>query len=559
MSFFSHISLSAYFPHLAALLCIAIWLLYKYYTNNHDVWKNKGIPYLKPLIFFGNIKDRMLFRKSFHEFYLELYNKLRMHPVGGMFEGRRAKLILIDPDLIKQVLVRDFDHFTDRPMITMRVQDPYTANLLLALKGRKWKVVRSLMTPAFTSGKIKAMVHMVDIVALQFVKYLNKLNKTVDKVENTDQVNEENDNGISSNEDNSKPQSGREMEMKELFGRYTFDVISSCAFGVQCDSLLQPEAEFVQVVSKFDYIPLKMRLLIFLVIMGNTWLLHFVELHFLNHKALSFLVALLKRTKNEREAGEQEKRNDFLQLMIDAKEGESHEKEAGNDKESESPHKVLTDEVIISQCLLFLLAGYETSSTLLTFAAYELALNPAIQDKVREEINAVVENHKGITYEALNDMVYLEMVLLEALRKHPPVARIERACVKEYVMTIPTEEGEKKVTIDPGTPIVISVMGLHYDPKHYPEPQEFRPERFSAEEKAKRSPYVFQGFGHGPRNCLGMRFAVMSTKLVMAHFLREFQVSTCAKTQVPLEYNRFSMLLKAKNGIWLNVEKIGRN
>ncbi|XP_071445857.1 probable cytochrome P450 6a14 [Hetaerina americana] len=557
MDFLSCLSSTNYSSYVVALLCLVLWYLYKYFTGTFGTWEKKGIPYATPLIFFGNIKDRMFFRLSFHEFYLEMYNKLKGYPVGGMFEGRKAKLILIDPEVIKQVMVRDFEYFTDRPSVIMRRQDPHVANLLLSLKGKKWKIVRSLMTPAFTSGKIKSMVQMVDTVAMQLMKYLNVRNESNGSDEAKSKVLNESGNDEKFSD---ALKNGGEMEMKELFGRYTFDVIASCAFGVQCDSYLQPEADFVRVVSNFDYISIKMRILIFLVIMGNTWLLHFVQLNFLNPSALSFLVALLKKTKTEREEGKKEQRNDFLQLMIDAKHGGNVEKtEVGIEKEIESPQKVLTEEVIIAQCLLFLLAGYETSSTLLTFAAYELALNPKIQDKVREEINAVLESHQGITYEALNDMVYLEMVLLEALRKHPPVARIDRECVKDYTMTLPTEDGERKIVIEKGTPVFVSVMGLHYDPKYFPEPHEFRPERFSAEEKAKRSPYVFQGFGHGPRNCLGMRFALMSTKLAMAHFLRDYEVSTSTKTQIPLEYNRFAMLLKAKNGIWLNVKKLKKN
>ncbi|KAG8226801.1 hypothetical protein J437_LFUL002847 [Ladona fulva] len=448
-----------------------------------------------------------------------------------------------DPEIIKQVMVRDFDHFMDRPTLNIQRQEPYVAGLLLNLKGQVWKQVRSLMTPAFTSGRIKGMYAMVDKVALQLVDYLDekkKLNEKMSVLEG---------------------ELANEFEMKDLFGRFTFDVIASCAFGVTCDSLLNPNAEFVKVVSKFDYISVPMRLLIFCVIMGNHWITRFVAIRFLDPTALAFLVELLKRTKKEREEAKGTQRNDFLQLMIDAQaiqnvDGKESAASSGDSKPS--PQQVLTDDVVISQCLLFLLAGYETSSTLLTFAAYELALNPDIQEKARNEINSVLNHHKNLTYESLNEMPYLEMVLLEALRKHPPVARIDRDCVKDYNLLIPATENEpeRHILIEKGTPVSISVMGLHYDPKYFPEPDRFNPERFSAEEKAKRPSYVFQGFGHGPRNCLGMRFALMSTKLAMARLLMGHKLECSPRTQVPYTYNKFAMLLKAKDGIWLRVIKM---
>lgn len=85
----------------------------------------------------------------------------------------------------------------------------------------------------------------------------------------------------------------------------------------------------------------------------------------------------------------------------------------------------------------------------------------------------------------------------ETLRMHPPIAQLERVCTQDY--TLPDSD----LSLKKGTTVQIPVIGLHYDPDYYPDPYKFDPNRFSAEEKCKRSHYVYLPFGTGPRNCIG--------------------------------------------------------
>ncbi|KAJ8922485.1 hypothetical protein NQ315_007513, partial [Exocentrus adspersus] len=87
----------------------------------------------------------------------------------------------------------------------------------------------------------------------------------------------------------------------------------------------------------------------------------------------------------------------------------------------------LTFNEIAAQCYVFFIAGFETSSTTMTFAIYELAINQDIQDKVRQEVNEVLARHDNkFTYDAMNEMTYLEKVFNETLRKHPPIPATPR-------------------------------------------------------------------------------------------------------------------------------------
>ncbi|XP_049762222.1 cytochrome P450 6k1-like [Schistocerca cancellata] len=109
----------------------------------------------------------------------------------------------------------------------------------------------------------------------------------------------------------------------------------------------------------------------------------------------------------------------------------------------------------------------------------------------------------------------LEMgeVAEESLRKYPPAPVLNRECNQDY--KIPDSD----VVLEKGTPIVLSVLGLHHDPTHFPDPDRFDPERFSEESKAKCHPYVYLPFGEGPRICIGMRMGLLQTNVGLVNIL----------------------------------------
>ncbi|CAB3381551.1 Hypothetical predicted protein [Cloeon dipterum] len=528
---------------LLAAVGLLLTLAYLYLARNLSYWQRMGVPCLPPSLLFGNTRKRILFRVSFAEMLEELYNAFDGHKIAGVYEGRLPRLMIRDPDLLRQVMVRDFDSFVDRALIKIHPES-YEENMLLSLRGSQWKAVRSISTPIFSSGKIKAMSHLVSKCAAQMCQYLDEF--------------------VIGGESNG------EVEAKELFGRFTLDVIGACAFGVQCDSLQNPDAEFVQIMSKFNEMSMSVRLRLFtsLLIFGSPRLARLLNVHFMNQDTVRYVASLVFNAKKERDAQHGNTRVDFLKLMFDAQAGNLRSageqakdlfekdallKEEDNKSSKKDPENtVLTDQIVVGQCLLFMLAGFDTSSTLLSFAAYELALNPDIQDKARAEVLETLEKHGGeLTYETLNDMPYLENVLLETLRKHPPVSRVERLCTASSYKVPGTSAVLKKNDV-----IMIPIRGLHLDPEYYPDPLRFDPDRFLPEERAKRSPYVFLPFGSGPRNCIGMRFAMMSTRLAMANLLKGYRFETCARTQHPYNIAKGGVLLKAKDGVWIKVSKI---
>lgn len=121
----------------------------------------------------------------------------------------------------------------------------------------------------------------------------------------------------------------------------------------------------------------------------------------------------------------------------------------------------INDVELAGYSLTLFVEGYETSSTTLAFAIYEMARNPDIQERLYEEITEVLAKYNGeLTFDALQEMEYLENVMSETLRMNPAAPLISRLCTKEF--TLPKLEGQDKpVTVYPGTPIQVSVIALH--------------------------------------------------------------------------------------------------
>jgi cytochrome P450 family 6 len=144
--------------------------------------------------------------------------------------------------------------------------------------------------------------------------------------------------------------------------------------------------------------------------------------------------------------------------------------------------------------MIFRTAGQDSSSATIAYTFLELTRNADIMNRLMDDINSALERNNGkVSYESIMDMKYLDMCVKETLRKYPLLAMLNRECTKDY--QIPGTN----VTIEKGTAVVISVLGLHRDENVYPNPELYDPERFMNAHNVE----VFYPFGAGPRNCLG--------------------------------------------------------
>ncbi|XP_036413074.1 cytochrome P450 3A56-like [Colossoma macropomum] len=474
------------------LLFISLLLLYGYWPNSF--FRKLGIPGPKPLPLLGNMLE---YRKGFHALDMECFMKYGR--IWGIYDGRMPVLCVMDRTIIKSVLVKEcYSLFTNRR--DFGLNGPLYDILFVAID-EDWKRIRNILSPCFTSGRLKEMFGIMKTHSDTLVRNLEK--KT-------------------------KQKSG--VHVKELFGAYSMDVITSSAFSVDIDSLNNPKDPFVTNVKKLlDFDFLKPIFLITVLFPFTIPLMEKMNVAFFPTSATDFFCAALQKIKADRVAKDHKSRVDFMQLMVD-----SQTPEKAADQQGEEIKKGLSDHEILSQSISFIFAGYETSSSTLSFFFYNMATNPETMKKLQEEIDQTFPDKAPVQYDAVMSMEYLDAALNETLRLYPVAARTDRIAKKTVEIN--------GVTIPEGTTVMIPIYPLHRDPEYWPDPDTFNPERFTKENKESIDPYMYIPFGAGPRNCIGMRFALVSMKLAIVEILQRFDVNICDETKIPLEFGNDAFL-----------------
>eukprot|EP00123_Amoebidium_parasiticum_P014030 comp22288_c1_seq2/m.33038 comp22288_c1_seq2/g.33038 ORF comp22288_c1_seq2/g.33038 comp22288_c1_seq2/m.33038 type:complete len:491 (-) comp22288_c1_seq2:215-1687(-) len=175
----------------------------------------------------------------------------------------------------------------------------------------------------------------------------------------------------------------------------------------------------------------------------------------------------------------------------------------------------LSRDEMLDEILTLYLAGHETTSNGLFWCMFCLATNPTEQDRLREEVDRVCGTNEP-TYEAVNNMPYLEGVVKETLRLYPPAPSFGRTPTKDTVVGGLTVRAGRDV-------LAVSAYTMHRDPEYWPDPDTFKPERWTEGEEVSKQ--AFMPFGHGPKTCVGWRVAMAEMRVFVARFMQAFTVS----------------------------------
>jgi cytochrome P450 family 6 len=159
---------------LATFLIAVFTGMYLYFTRNFNFWKKRGIPYLKPTPFLGNIKELVFQKVGIGHHLQKIYDENKDVPYVGFFSFDQPSLLIRDLDLVKNILVKDSQHFMDRVITFNEVLDPFFGKTMFTLKGQRWRHVRVNLTPVFTSGKMKKMFYLVEKCAKELADYLDR-------------------------------------------------------------------------------------------------------------------------------------------------------------------------------------------------------------------------------------------------------------------------------------------------------------------------------------------------------------------------------------------------
>ncbi|TRY80861.1 hypothetical protein TCAL_07803 [Tigriopus californicus] len=510
--------------------------LYLYMTRKFNYFKDRGIPYMEPSFPFGsnNMFQTFTGKSSFVEIGDYIYWNFPGAKIVGQFQFSEPQVMVKDLELAKNIMIKDFDYFMDRrpfEILGKEKLNKIMGRMLTSLKGDQWKTMRSIVSPVFTSGKLKSMTVLVNKVGDDFVEHMAKYSK-----------------------------SGEAFNAKDTFTNFTLDAIANCGFGFEARTLKNPENQFRVMINKLIRGNQVIQMAKFILISVFPWTTKIKEFSFLDREAGDFILDIFSRSMEERRKSKV-KRNDLLDLLMDALEADRQgiKQNLENDqfdqdaqvhvsKKSAIPDDEI-DLFLLSNAFILFFAGFDTSSSIMSIVSYFLATNEDVQEKVYEEVSEAITQNGGsdsLDYNTIQGMSYLDKVVHETLRLYP-LTLIERLCVKDYKVP------DTDFVIPKGMLVQIPSPAIMKDPQYFDNPKEFNPENFSPEAKAKRSPYSFLAFGQGPRNCVGMRFALLQVKLSMIRLVAHYRVERCAKTVSELIPDPKSPSMMPKGDVWLTV------
>ncbi|XP_035221635.1 cytochrome P450 3A24-like isoform X2 [Stegodyphus dumicola] len=520
-------------------IALVLWIFWR--KRNFSVLKKLGIPGPEPNFLFGNLLEMVMKNPiQCHKEWIQKYGK-----VVGYYFGTEPVVLITDVELLKRIQISDFHKFMNRPSLfrgrrrkpnEMRRVEGFSQQLVI-LKDKKWKDIRSILTPSFTAAKMKQMAPIIN----------DAIDSLINNVEK-------------------KSKAGESFDIYPMYQGLTMDVIGRSAFGIQTDVQNDPNDPFLRsarVIFSGD-----IRSALFIIAVSFRRLERFWS--FVNRMRLAIknkgtnpvneLIESVKNVINLRRKDKESRRPDLLQLMIDAEVDDTsvvttEELTAKDDNENTEKKttgsssgrlvRQMTDADILDNSVLFFLAGYETTSTALAFTTHLLVHYPEVQDRVREEVLQLLKSENELDYYSVNKLQYLDNVLHESLRLYPPIHLfVNRECAEDVDLG--------KIRLKKGLAIQVPVFNLHRDPELWEDPDEFKPERFSPENKEKLNPLAYQPFGAGPRNCVGMRFALMEAKLALARLLSKYKLKPCAETDnEPITLKIATISINPKKGIHL--------
>lgn len=264
-------------------------LIYFWFKKRFTHWEKHGFPSIPGKFPLGSIGD-MGFKVHSSVLMKEFYDEYKgKFPAVGFYMMTQPVLLPTEPELVKDILVRNFESFSDRGFYFNEKDDPLSTHLFF-VSGQQWKDLRTKLSPTFTSGKIKMMFNNVSLVC---DKMINHIAPTADLNES--------------------------IEMKEILSSFTTEVISNVAFGLETECLGNPKNEFRKMARKI-FEPPKWEMAKVMFMNSFPKAAKALKLGFNDKETTEFFMDVIRKSIEHREANNIQ-RNDFLQLMIQSKSG----------------------------------------------------------------------------------------------------------------------------------------------------------------------------------------------------------------------------------------------
>lgn len=358
---------------LALLLLALLGGCVLFVRHRYAYFRRHNIPYTTPTFPLGNAQE--LGSELAHSTWIKkLYFLFRGRAsIGGLFIGVDPVVLVTDLNVIRDVMVNQFCKFTNRSFYMNERDDPLSA-MLIAMKGERWRNLRTKMSPTFSVTSTRRMFETVHSVGQNLLAFVQRFVVT------------------------SEPFSSKNIAM-----RYICDTIGLCGFGLECQALTQQDPYLLTIAN--NLFPISRFLMKFWLLAGTyPRLAHWLRLKAFPTFVTRYFRRVIEETVQYREDNNI-KLNDFMNLMIDIK-----NRGCLTEDESGEVLGTITYEELQAQAFMIFAAGFQTSRIALTFALFELAMSGTIQTRARDEVLANMTDGQ-VTYESLGQMVYLQQVI----------------------------------------------------------------------------------------------------------------------------------------------------
>ncbi|RNA25033.1 cytochrome p450 -like protein, partial [Brachionus plicatilis] len=442
----------------------------------------------------------------------------------GYYQGHLPILVTSDLDMIQEVFVKQSKNFSARKRVPGSKDDFSLDHMLFTATGTRWKIIRNIVNPTFSSAKLRDLSHLL-------INCTSRLNFILEKeIQN-------------------------EIDISEFFKRFTMDSIWSCAFGIDAKIQENPQNEYnrrSEAIFLFlgkenaisfvtNYLHEFQDIILKLALFSENYLNRFVD--FTKYDPLYWFMNHLFKIVEIRKCDEN-RRRDYLQLLIDAEADIDYTKLASEFNNAPLDKKLSINGIKLN-LISFMLAGYETTSSALTYACFVLVKYQDEQKKLYQIIKSHFSSDRQIDSENVQKIEYLDFFLKEVLRFYPLAnPAVNRRCTKTTWV--------KGIMIPKDLVISIDVMSLHFDAELWGpvNPNLFYPKRH----EVKRNPLAFMAFGNGPRYCLGMKFALLELKIALCKLLINFELLPTESFPIELEIIE-TIVRRPKNGLKIFLKK----
>ncbi|XP_075979454.1 cytochrome P450 6k1-like [Anticarsia gemmatalis] len=481
------------------IICLVTWLFVKW-RRVKNYWADRGVPHYPHHPIVGSLT--FLQRENPAVWMRKVYNDFKT-PYVGMWAFWRPGLVINCPDLARRVLVKDHEVFRNR-FLSSGKTDPVGALNLFTVNDPTWSYLRRRLTVLFTAARLRSLQNLIKA----------KSNDLVLRIK--DEMKNEN-----------------HADLRVLCSDYTTDVIGEAAFGLSSESVRTGDSTMRRVTREFTKFGLH-RGLCWSSIFFFPELVDMFRFSLFPKDTLEFLRQVIHKVIEQRGGYDKEVKEsrDLLDALLKIKQ------EAAAEKED------LDQDFLLAQAAIFLLGGFDTSGVTLTWTIYELAWNPHCQEKLYQEVLAAKQKigDEDFDTNTLAELTYIDCVFKEALRKFPSMGWLDRIASKEYKI-------DENLTIPEGTVVYVNAVGMQQDPKHFPEPHVYNPDRFLPENERDITPYTFMPFGEGPRGCIGKRFAYQTLRYGLASIILNYEIRALPNTPKPNDVHI------EKNGLFLGPDK----